>query len=267
MSGGVSRVRVLVTRPADQAPAWVEGLNLRGFAAEALPLLAIAPAADHAALSAMRERLGTFAAVMFVSAAAVQQFFEKNDANPSVKWSDDALNTRAWATGPGTVRALLAVGWPASRIDAPSSDAAQFDSEALWARVQPAVTEGTRVLIVRGGDAHGRAQGRDWLATQLAAAGAQVQTLVAYRRSPAELDAAGRARASRAASDGSVWLFSSSEAIASLLQQLPLQGWQAARAVCTHARIAEAAQRAGFGVVRASRPELDAVAASIESVR
>lgn len=267
MSGDAPRVRVLVTRPADQAPAWVDGLNARGFAAEALPLLAIAPAADRAAVGATRERLGAFAAVMFVSAAAVQQFFEKNCANPSAKWSGSALKTRAWATGPGTVRALLAAGWPASRIDAPASDAAQFDSEALWARVQPTLREGARVLIVRGGDAQGRAQGRDWLAAQLAAAGAEVETLVAYRRGPAVLDAAGRARAMRAAGDGSVWLFSSSEAIASLLQQLPTQGWQAARAVCTHARIAEAAQRAGFGVVRASRPELDAVAASIESIR
>lgn len=267
MLGDGTRVRVLVTRPADQAPAWVQGLNARGFAAEALPLLAIAPALDPAAISAARERLADFSAVMFVSAAAVQQFFEKNSANPSAKWSNFAINTRAWATGPGTVRALHTAGWPASRIDAPPFDAAQFDSEALWAVVQPTLSAGARVLIVRGGDAQGRAQGRDWLATRLAAAGAQVETLVAYRRGPAELDADERARAARAAADGSVWLFSSSEALASLCQQLPAQDWRAARAVCTHARIAEAAQRAGFGVVRASRPELDAVAASIESIR
>lgn len=267
MCNTAPRVRVLVTRPAAQAPAWVEGLNIRGFAAEALALLAIEAAVDRAAISAARQQLGAFAAVMFVSAAAVEQFFEKNCSKSSVKCSYGALQTRAWATGPGTVRALLAVGWPAHRIDAPASDAAQFDSEALWARVQPTLRQGARVLIVRGGDAQGRAQGRDWLAAQLAVAGAQVETLVAYRRGPAKLDAAARARAARAASDGSVWLFSSAEAVESLLQQLPLQGWQTARAVCTHARIAEAAQRAGFGVVRASRPELDAVAASIESIQ
>ena len=47
------------------------------------------------------------------------------------------------------------------------------------------------------------------------------------------------------------------------------QVWaQAARAVATHPRIADAARAAGFGVVRLSRPTLDdvvRVVASIES--
>jgi uroporphyrinogen-III synthase len=48
---------------------------------------------------------------------------------------------------------------------------------------------------------------------------------------------------------------------------LPAQTWESARAVTTHPRIAKAARSAGFGVVWESRPTLDAVVASIESVQ
>jgi uroporphyrinogen-III synthase len=176
-----------------------------------------------------------------------------------------AIKTRAWATGPGTAEALRQAGWPADRIDAPAADAPQFDSEALWSQVQHQAQAPLRVLIVRGSDAQGRMAGRDWLATQLAEAGVQVDTVVAYARRLPALDGAALARARRAADDGTVWLFSSSEAVANLLALLPGQPWRGARAVATHPRIARAARQAGFGAVRESRPALADVAASIES--
>jgi uroporphyrinogen-III synthase len=68
-----------------------------------------------------------------------------------------------------------------------------------------------------------------------------------------------------AATDGAVWLFSSSEAVANLQACLPGQDWRAARALTTHGRIAEAARAAGFGVVREARPALADILASLES--
>jgi uroporphyrinogen-III synthase len=68
-----------------------------------------------------------------------------------------------------------------------------------------------------------------------------------------------------AATDGAVWLFSSSEAVANLQACLPGQDWGAARALTTHGRIAEAARAAGFGVVREARPALADILASLES--
>ena len=65
--------------------------------------------------------------------------------------------------------------------------------------------------------------------------------------------------------DGSVWLLSSSEAVAHLAEALPDQHWGAAHALATHPRIAEAARAAGFGTVRECRPALEDVVASIES--
>ena len=55
-------------------------------------------------------------------------------------------------------------------------------------------------------------------------------------------------------------------AVRHLQQCLPGQGWQRARAIATHPRIAEAALAAGFGAVHGARPTLEAVAASIKSL-
>jgi uroporphyrinogen-III synthase len=151
-------------------------------------------------------------------------------------------------------------------VDAPSPRAAQFDSETLWQHVAGQVGEGDRVLIVRGEETDGNAAGRDWLAEQLVAAGAQVRAIAAYRRAAPVLSQAQRTCALLGATQG-VWLFSSSQGIANLRGLLPSQDWSQARALATHPRIAQAARLAGFGVVCESRPSLDAVAAALESFR
>ena len=170
------------------------------------------------------------------------------------------------APGPGTVAALLAAGVPAERIDAPAAEAGQFDSEALWAVVRGLPWAGRRVLILRGQSAGAEpaaGAGRDWLARQLSAAGAVPEFLAVYRRSAPLFSAQQHRTMAAAASDGSIWLFSSSEAVG----HLPPGDWSRARAVATHPRIAEAVRAAGWGVVVASRPELDDIVASIESMQ
>lgn len=256
--------RLLVTRPADGAEAWVRQLAAHGVAAEALPLIEIALEPMSGALRAAREQLGTYAVAMFVSGNAVAGFLE-SDGEPGLP-APTALATRAWSPGPGTTAALLQAGWPEARIDAPAADAAQFDSESLWARVAGQLRPGLRVLIVRGADAAGRIAGRDWLARQLAAAGTVVEQVAAYRRVPPRLDACQQALALAAAGDGSWWLFSSSESIENLRQALPQADWGTARALVTHPRIAETARRHGFGRVHETRPALADVAASIKSL-
>ncbi|MDR1967458.1 MAG: uroporphyrinogen-III synthase [Burkholderiaceae bacterium] len=260
--------RIIVTRPARQAGRWVRELTASGVDACALPLIDIVPEAPSDALTGAREGLAQYDAAMFVSANAVRGFFLPSPARGQgrrVKTPWPAMETRAWSTGPGTLRALHDAGWPSERIDAPPPDAAQFDSEALWARVRGQIRPGLRVLIVRGGDATGALAGRHWLAEQLRAAGAAVELVVAYRRAAPVLDAAQRALAEAAATDGSLWLFSSSEAVANLRAALPGQRWPVAAALATHPRIAQAARDAGFGVVREAPPALDALVASIKS--
>ncbi len=268
------RLRVMVTRPADDAAHWVEALSRRGHEAVALPLIAIAAADSVEELSALANAWqqvaqGRHAAVMFSSGNAVSRFFA---ARPPDLTLPDA--TRLWAPGPGTARALEIAGAAEAQIDSPADDAAQFDSEHLWRVVAPQVSAGSRVLFVRGGDENGKARGRDWLQQTVRTAGAAWDEVVAYRRACPVWGEVERAQALRlsgvAASTGSpdaVWLFSSSEGIANLVRLLPGTRWNASRAVVTHERIADAARVAGFGSVTVSSPTLGAVLASIESLQ
>jgi uroporphyrinogen-III synthase len=269
-------MRVIVTRVQPQAARWVKLLS-PSFDAIALPLIDTHALADTRALQASGQAWGSYAAVMFVSSHAVDFFFAANPALLQACQGAGSPVTRAWATGPGTRAALLAQGLPAQRIDSPPSQAGQFDSEALWQQVHGQVKPGERVLIVRGDSgglddaaapASGPAQGvgRDWLAQTLREAGAEVDFVVAYRRSAPLWGVTERSLAAQAAVDGSVWLFSSAEAVGHLGALLPGQSWAGARAVATHGRIAQAARALGFAVVHESTPSLAQVKASIESL-
>lgn len=269
---GGRAARVLVTRPQPEADRWVLELAARGLAAQALPLIQIGPAVHTAQHDQVVAVLGEFRALMFVSGAAVAHFLVDSAQIRVAKAVDAGL--RLWTTGPGTTRALVQRGCPKSAIDSPSADSPQFDSEALWAVVRHRVHTGDGVLIVRGGtelpevvpDAGSIGSGRDWLACRLQEAGVRVEFLAVYRRLAPVWDGSALASARAAAADGSVWVFTSSEAVGHLATAWAGQDWSAARAVATHPRVAMAARRAGFGTVRECGPGLDAVVASIESL-
>ncbi len=282
-------MKVIVTRPRLEADAWVKQLRALHFDAVALPLIHIGAPADNQDVTKVWVNLDQYSAVMFVSSNAVRYFYLsnmplagelidyraiKNIVNSEVK----AAKPRMWATGPGTRDALLAQSVPADLIDSPDSDSAQFDSEALWSRVQHQVKAGDKVLIVRGSSANStdvdgaesvRMNGRPWLADQLTAAGVQVDIVISYERRAPVFDAAELALLRLVSTDPSIWLLSSSEAVANL-QSITDVNWPNvkanARAIATHPRIAQAARDAGFGVVYESRPLLADVVASIESM-
>jgi uroporphyrinogen-III synthase len=252
-------MRILVTRPAAQAADWVLDLQARGLDAVALPLIAIAAVDEPAALRAAWQTLAQRRLVVFVSPNAVQHFFAQRPA--STGWP---ASTRAGSPGPGTTRALVALGVPPAQIVEPAADAAQFDSESLWAQLQAHDWRGADVLVVRGDG------GRDWLADTLRRHGAQVDHVAAYRRAAPRLDAAEQAllHAALAAPASHLWFFSSSEAIAHLEALAPSGvDWGRAHAVGTHPRIVERARQAGFAQAVEARPSLDAVVACIQSIR
>jgi uroporphyrinogen-III synthase len=266
-------MRIIVTRPGSQAAKWVKILREAGHEAFSLPLIEIVPPADAATVQTVWQRLQTFHALMFVSANAAEHFFFLRSPVPApVEWSGSM--PRCFATGPGTVAALLKAGVPRSAIDAPADDAAQFDSEALWQVVQGRVHAGSKVLIVRGktdtdSDAESgpsQGSGREWFAARVREQGGAVEYLVSYQRCAPALGLNAVALAQVAATDGSVWLFSSSEAVLNLKSVMAGQSWDKARAVATHPRIAQAARDAGFGAVLDSRPSLPELIASIESL-
>lgn len=268
-------MRVLVTRVQPQAQTWVELLSAQGHDAQALPLIEVSGLADSCSVRAAWQQLPGYLAVMFVSRHAVDFFYKENRPLALYLHAQEAIKIRAWATGPGTANALLERGVAAQHIDTPPEQAGQFDSEALWQQVHTQVHPGDKVLIVRGNSlaADGSLSadndagvGRDWLAQRLLAVGAQVDFVVAYQRGAPIWTAAQREVAVAGATDGTVWLFSSAEALGHLQSLLPSQDWSAARAVATHPRIAAAARATGFGVVLLARPVFADVLASIESL-
>jgi uroporphyrinogen-III synthase len=253
--------RVVVTRPASQAAAWVERLRQNGVDAVALPLIMIAPSCDRATLEGAWQSLAMRRLVVFVSPNAALQFFAVRPAG--LQWP---AQLDAAAPGPGTAGVLLELGIPPERIIEPAEDAPQFDSEALWPRLDAHDWKDADVLLVRG------ETGRNWLAERLRGRGAQVEALAAYRNVAPPFDAAARALLESAATAPRrhLWLFSSATAIDHLEQwcaAAALTPWIDGRAIATHGRIAVRAQRLGFRAVHEVRPTWDAVLACIQSSR
>lgn len=289
-------MRVIVTRPETDAQAWLDAIQKAGHEAVYVPLIAIGPAPNTQAVNLAWQQWQRWQAVMFVSAQAVRMFFAQRSHLVSLeakKTSQDSthvlgqlLGPRYWVTGPGTRQALIELGVATDRIDAPYADAKQFDSEALWHVVSPLLKKHASVLIVRGSEdaseinalssadlktsnkqaANSQGVGRDWLAQQIIEAGASVEFVAAYSRHPPQWSAQQLDIAKQAATNGSVWCFSSSQAVLHLQAQLPGVPWQQARCVATHARIAQTAREVGFVDVVQTRPVLSEVLASLESL-
>ena len=94
-------MRVVLTRPRQEAERWAERLRARGHAPLVLPLIAIGPPKDLQLLRTATADLRRYGAVMFVSANAVQGFFA---VAPGFE------GPRAWAPGLATRDALRAGG-------------------------------------------------------------------------------------------------------------------------------------------------------------
>lgn len=262
---------VVLTRPQPEALQWQRLLGDAGLSTTVLPLIDIAPlhdSATQAALAAARAELAQYRAVMFVSSNAVRHFLAAPGMQAAMLLAT-VSGTRAWAPGPGTRQVLLQAGVSADQVDSPAPDAGQFDSESLWAVVGPQIRPGDRVLIVRGASSQAPAglqgSGREWLAQCLRTQGAQVDLLGVYARQCPAATAALTSAIAASCQAASLWLFSSSEAIAHLCQIMPQQSWGSQHALTTHPRIAAAARAAGFGQVQECKPDVVDVRASIES--
>lgn len=274
--------RLVVTRPAHEAATWVSALRAAGWPALALPLIDIGEPQDEASrrtLAHWRAHWPELDALMFVSPAAVQHFFRGVAAPATGAPAGTPALPRFWAPGPGTAKALghalTLLGIDPDRIDSPSADAPQFDSEALWPVVRPQLRPGQQLLIVRGLSRDAQAgpaepdglpgQGRDWLIRQCEGLGVRVQACAAYERRAPCWDGATQDIVQTARGTGSVWLISSSEALTHLAQSTPAADWGAAQALVTHPRIAERAREMGFGRVVQTRPALSDVLGTLES--
>ncbi|HEY3599174.1 MAG TPA: fused uroporphyrinogen-III synthase HemD/membrane protein HemX [Paraburkholderia sp.] len=254
---GAARLTVILTRPAGQSAALAAQLAAAGVAAVDFPLIDIAPADDEGPLRAALAALSRYALVVFVSPNAVDCAFACFDAI----WPH-ALPIGV--VGPGSVAALARQGVeaPAYHVISPpvaaDDDSARFDSEALYAALEAALGaqafEGRRVLIVRGDG------GREWLADRLREAGAEVDTVAAYRRIVPEPPVGQWERVhALLAGEPHVWLVTSSEGVRNLdelarehLTAGEIAQLKRASFVAPHPRIAETARGLGFDSITVS---------------
>ncbi len=245
MSGPLTGIGVIVTRPARQAAAFSQKLAALGATAIAFPAIVILPPADRAPLERAQRELDHYDAAIFVSANAAEYGVPPTPWPPGVK---------AFAPGPGSAAALTNLGVRGVRFPGE-----RHDSEGLLALPELADVRGKRILLLRGEG------GRDLLLDTLRARGASVDVVACYRRAPpvgvqglVEVLAEGRAQA---------LTLTSSEGVANLCDALDatsLQRLSVLPAFASHPRIAEAARARGLRAVETGSGDMGLVAALLQ---
>ncbi len=244
---------VIVTRPSAGAGGQVRAARRLGAEVVRLPGLGLraiddAPRARRALLAARSAD-----AWIFTSPAAVRHAFA---LAPGLRPSPA---TQVFAVGAGTRRAL------ARHAVAAASPAHGHDSENLLGLAGLVAPAGWSVALI---DAPG---GRDLIAPALRERGATVERIAVYRRTPPRLD---RRHFAALAAARTPWigLVSSGEALEHLVRLVPpasLERWRSQVLIVSSARLAELAERHGFGDVRIARSALsrDLLAAAGEAIR
>ena len=255
--------QVIITRPLQQAEPLARAVAALGRTPVVLPLLEIAPLADCSQLTDVMARLDRYALVAFVSPNAVDCAFAHIE-----RWPD---GVEIAVIGEGSRLALARHGVTGgnTRIHAPAAPA-RSDSEGLLRALDAGQLAGRRVLVVRG------ETGRELLPEALRAAGAEVETVAAYRRALPRLDPvlAASLRALLAAPND--WIITSSEALRGLVDLVReldsneprndfMAKLQQQRLVVPHARIAETARSLGFGHLTLTGSGDDRLLAALQS--
>lgn len=221
-------LKIVVTRPREQAVRLTQDIERFGGRALLFPLLHIAPAADQTALQEQLSRIAQFALAIFISPNAVQYGMA---AIRSAGTLPPGL--RIATIGQGSAKTLREMG--ITDIIAPTEN---FDSEGLLALPKLQNIAGWRVLIFRGDG------GRELLGNTLKARGAIVEYATCYQRSKPQLDVAALLNDAPDAIT-----VTSSEALDHLGQMLDGKARAALRDIplfVPHKRIAELAHRQGW---------------------
>ncbi|HET6305239.1 MAG TPA: uroporphyrinogen-III C-methyltransferase [Myxococcota bacterium] len=205
-------LRVLVTRPADQAGELAARLRAAGAEPVLLPLVEIVPLADLSPLDAALEKLGDWDALVLTSRNAARIFAERWSARRPRRAAPPA-----WCVGPATARAALGAGLAVRGLP----DAAGDASTLLQVILESEPPAGRRFLLPCAEGA------RESLAEGLRRAGARVDVLPIYRTVPAAVDAAGL-RAELASGALDALTFASPTALRAFASQLDAESHAAA---------------------------------------
>lgn len=165
-STDLSGLRILVTRPREQAAALLRTIESAGGQVLLFPTLEIQPIGDTRKLANRIAAAAEYQWIIFVSANAVHHGL------PVLQQAGvEFAQKHVAAVGQATARALRVHG-----INVTDVPARRFNSEALAAMPALQRIAGQHVLIVRG------AGGREWLRDTLVARGAAVDYAECYQR-------------------------------------------------------------------------------------
>lgn len=165
-------VRVLVTRPRDQAEHLTHLIEQQGGEAIRFPVIEIAEPKDTQALHAVIGRLDQFDLAIFISPNAVNRAMNLILARGGLPAS-----LRVACVGRGSARELKHIG--IENIIVPQS---RFDSEALLTLPELQQVQGKHIVIFRGEG------GRELLGDTLKARGADIEYAECYRRARPRAD-------------------------------------------------------------------------------
>lgn len=160
--GVLAGLKVLVTRPRDQASRLAQAIGQQGGTAVLCPLLEIAQVSDLPRLQAQVSHIEQADLAIFISPNAVQY---------GMAATGGRVPARVATVGEGSAKALRALG--IAHVLVPVE---RFDSEGLLARPELQTIDGWHVMIFRGDG------GREFLGDSLRARGARVEYVTCYLR-------------------------------------------------------------------------------------
>ena len=168
-SARLSGQRILVTRPREQAGAFVRGLEALGAHVVVFPTVEILPLADNAALDRAIRGLPEQDWLIFTSANGVRHFLARCEA---LACTDSLSRLSIAAIGPQTARLLEQRGLAVSLVPD------EYRAEGILSALGPERVRGRRFLLARVAGA------RDVLPETLRRWGAEVDVVEAYRNEP-----------------------------------------------------------------------------------
>lgn len=240
-------LKVVVTRPRDQALKLAQQIEQAGGVPLLFPLLEITEITDTDVLNGQIARLGEFNLAIFISPNAVRYGIA------AIRAAGVLPHTLKIATvGQGSARALRETG--ISNIIVPAE---RFDSEGLLALPELNKVSGWRVMIFRGDG------GRELLGATLRERGATVEYASCYRRTKSQQDK----RPLLAAGPDAI-IVTSSEALDHLSQMLNASDRQVLSSMALfvpHERIAVRARDLGWPRVHVTSSGDDEVCADLSA--
>jgi uroporphyrinogen-III synthase len=259
----LSGLKILVTRPRDQAMSLAQAIEKVGGIPIVFPLLDIAPISDTRILYGQLARLAQCDMAIFISPNAVRY------GMAAIAAAGGKLPPQVATIGKSSASALSEFG--IENIIAPTQ---RFDSEGLLEQAELTTVAHKKIMILRGDG------GRELLGDTLKMRGASVEYAECYQRGKAQFDAIDLLREMP-----DVITVTSSEALAHLHEMvsksllflmrhpLPLQGGGdvASKSLATlttplfvpHPRIAALARQQGWGNIITTETGDDGLLASL----